>query len=391
MTGRRGGRAVFACALAAAMAMGLCGACGPKEPAAKAPGEPVAVAPEPPQPPVTPKPEPPVPPVVPPVRPPGEVVAIKPPEDIPPVRKPRPKPVRLDGRDRKSLLAATKDDNPRVRAAAADALGRLDDLEALWPLVQLAARDKDRKVQEAAVGAILRLGPEPDGEVVRRVRKALLDRLPQADLRRKPLQEALPYLGERAGLSMQVHWNDLAFAGVSPMLRVSVTGRGVPIGVLACKLLVAAKPSKPVGFLWCDRWNFGTVEGLAKKKAAKLRRLRRREYSQSGQANREIWRKLCESIPTLRGERVALATAVSHISRSAGVRIQVDWKALQAVGVEVDTRVNGYRDDSRAGWALETILLRAGLGEIDYLIDNGTLIVSTVKALDALMAKSKPK
>jgi hypothetical protein len=363
--------------------------CGPKETREKVtepPAKPVAVKPPPEQPVVKPVPK------EPPVKPPGEEVAVRPPVKVPPVRRPRPrpKPVRLDKRDLKSLLTATKDADPRVRAAAANALGRLGDLQALWPLVQLAARDRDRKVREAAVLAITYLGPETDGEQIRHVRKELRAKLARTDLRRTPLQEALAYLGERSALGMTVHWNGLAFAGVSRDQRLTLRARDAGVGVVACRLLVACKPTKPVGFLWCDRWEFGTVEALARKKAAKLRRLARRRYSQAGKANQETWRKLCQPIPRLRGERVALATAISHIRRAAGVAIEVDWKALQKVGVEVDTRVSGYRDNSRAGWALETILLQAGLGEIDYLVHNGAVLVSSAQALDERM-KAKEK
>ena len=384
--------ALFGCVLGGALVPFVGWGCGPKETRealTEPPAELVAVKPPVTEPPVKPLPEKPVVKPAPkkPHKPPGEEIAIRPPEKIPPIRRPRPKPepVRLDGRDPKSLLAATSDRNPRVRAAAANALGRLGDLQALWPLVQLAARDQDPKVQEAAILGITHLGPETDGQAIRDVRKKLREKLGRLDLQHTPLQEALAYLGERAALSMTVHWSDLAFAGVSRDQRLTLRARDAAAGVVACRLLVACKPTKPVGFLWCDRWEFGTVEVLAQKKAAKLRRLARRRYSQAGQANQETWRKLCQPIPKLRGERVALATAISHIRRAAGVAIEVDWKALQKVGVEVDTRLGGYRDNSRAGWALETILLQAGLGEIDYLVHNGAVLVSSAQALDERM------
>lgn len=324
---------------------------------------------------------------------PAAELAVKLKDDNPIVRRRAATALGLRGEPRgvPSLLDATADPDPQVRAAAAAALGRLDDLRALWPLVQLAARDRDPRVQEAALGAILSLGPEEDARTLGVVRERLVRKVTKVALTDAPLWDVVRFLGDVSGMGYEIHFGDLVAAGIDRDHRISLRGSDVPLGVLACRMLVACKPKEPVGFLWCPPLTYSTVEGFAKAKAgsrrAKRRQRARARYCQTGRANRETWDKLSRRIPKVYFTDEELAKAVERLSRAGGVRIQVDWPTLRECGIDPTTEVNIHLTGASGRTALRVLADDVGAGgtTIDWLIVDGAVVLSTAKAIDKRM------
>jgi hypothetical protein len=91
--------------------------------------------------------------------------------------------------------------------------------------------------------------------------------------------------------------------------------------------------------------------------------------------NTQLDRRLAD----IRFSGQCLVDVIDFLKDVTGMRIQVDWPALQAAGVGKDTEVSSKLKDARASEALDTILSQApgAGGNLTHVNDNGILLITT--------------
>lgn len=102
------------------------------------------------------------------------------------------------------------------------------------------------------------------------------------------------------------------------------------------------------------------------------------EASES-EADRETHRRLQQSVPEIRFEAIGFEAVVDFLRDLQGLNIHVNWKALEAAGIDRDTEITTKLRDVRFEKALGLILDDVGGGDIPlgYVIDEGVIQIST--------------
>jgi len=97
------------------------------------------------------------------------------------------------------------------------------------------------------------------------------------------------------------------------------------------------------------------------------------------ETNRETRRKLQQTVPEIRFEAIGFENVIDFLRDLQGVNIHVNWKALEAAGIERDAEVTTKLKDVRFEKALSLILDDVGAGDVPlaYIIDEGVIQVST--------------
>lgn len=88
-------------------------------------------------------------------------------------------------------------------------------------------------------------------------------------------------------------------------------------------------------------------------------------------------------IPTVRFDATPLSDAIDFIRDAVKANIQVDWKTLEAAGIDRSTPVTFHLRSITARKALDTILREAGAGaKLAYDVDENTVEITTQEESD---------
>lgn len=103
----------------------------------------------------------------------------------------------------------------------------------------------------------------------------------------------------------------------------------------------------------------------------------RRLYSEAPQGPAR--QSLDTKLPEMNGHDVPLATALEQIREASGLKIEVNWDALKAGGVNQGTTVNFRLTNVRTSKALDIILAAASSGttRLCYTVGTDRVLVST--------------
>ena len=318
------------------------------------------------------------------------------------------------------LLVGLYDPNATVRRSAAVALGRLDDPEALWPLIQTGAGDPDAKVRQAAVEAVTWLGPDPDSERTRSVREKLLSRtVRRLTFRDIDFKDAIQFFREYSDTSIHVNWRPLQPLGADPDLKINLEMRDATLGEVLCRTLTAT--GRPVGFLIVHHGNplyissiADVTEGVRAMRRYRARIASLRRWGERTAEGRRTLGKLQTSIKAPQFKDTRLDEVIRYLHDLTGVEFVVDWPALKEAGIEPATPIalvwdsrgrkkgeapvlptggSFYRTPSveRGLWG---ILARASERSADdeipqYVVDGKIVFISTAAGVDRRMAGRK--
>ena len=93
-----------------------------------------------------------------------------------------------------------------------------------------------------------------------------------------------------------------------------------------------------------------------------------------------------ENLSELKFTDVALSSALDYLRDISGANIVVDWKSLQAVGVDQNSLINVHLRNISLRKALAVVLSEAGNGnELTYYWDENVLTVTTQQQADTIM------
>lgn len=292
------------------------------------------------------------------------------------------------------LILQLQDSDPKARIAAAQELAKLRAIEALGPLIHLAARDNDPAVRDAAAEAVTWLGPEPESRINLIVRKRLMERLPKLDIQDKEGHDVLISFGETAALSLRGHWGQ-----VDPRTKVTIHATNITMAEAYCRLFSQIDDS--VGFiLGTDSpIYFSLIPVLTSEvlgyRAQEAYRHELNQWAAKHQDGAETLRKLQTHFPK---EEATAKDALNSLAQAAEVEIQVDWDALKEQGITDDQKIHlgsPYEKGSlpydepveKAIWwvlhGLERDSDKLSPSPIEYIVDGTVIRVSTHDKIQA--------
>lgn len=99
---------------------------------------------------------------------------------------------------------------------------------------------------------------------------------------------------------------------------------------------------------------------------------------ETAKRNAETEQLLKRTMPEVRCDQVALSEVVDFYKDSLGLNIFVDWKALEAAGIQPTTPVSLQLKNVRASEALR-LALRSVSANLGYMIENGIVVITTLR------------
>jgi hypothetical protein len=95
--------------------------------------------------------------------------------------------------------------------------------------------------------------------------------------------------------------------------------------------------------------------------------------------------QLGRTLPELKLDGVGLADALDFIRDVSGVNMHVEWKTLEAAGINRDTPVNVRLRGVSLRKALNTIMAEAGGGDqVGWTTDDGVVTITTKEKINAI-------
>ena len=95
---------------------------------------------------------------------------------------------------------------------------------------------------------------------------------------------------------------------------------------------------------------------------------------------------LDKRLPAAKLDNVALVDALDFLRDIAGVNIEVDWKALEAINISKNAQINLNLHDVSAGKVLSLILSEAGPGDLlTFYVDQNVVEITTREIADQKM------
>lgn len=91
-------------------------------------------------------------------------------------------------------------------------------------------------------------------------------------------------------------------------------------------------------------------------------------------------------IPEVKFDAVGLSDAIDFLRDIGGLNLRVDWKTLEAAGIDRSTPVTFYLRNVSLRKALDTVLREAGGGQkLAYEIEEGVVEVTTQEEADRIL------
>jgi general secretion pathway protein D len=104
--------------------------------------------------------------------------------------------------------------------------------------------------------------------------------------------------------------------------------------------------------------------------------------SSTSKEDQAVQALLDHRLPTVQLPQVPLADAIDFLRDITTANILVNWKALEADGIDKQTQVTATLHDVKFSKVLDVILQEAGGGKLAYTIDEGVITISTADELN---------
>ena len=108
------------------------------------------------------------------------------------------------------------------------------------------------------------------------------------------------------------------------------------------------------------------------------------EGSGGGPADRAVQAQLDRKLPEVKFDAVSLSDVIDFLRDVSGLNVFVNWKSLEAAGVERNTPVTAQLHDVKFSKALNIILAQSvggGQTKLGYTLDEGVITISTADEL----------
>jgi len=103
--------------------------------------------------------------------------------------------------------------------------------------------------------------------------------------------------------------------------------------------------------------------------------------AEAAKATELVWAKLAAKIDELTFNQVEARDAIQYFREKFAFNVYVDWKSLGDAGVDKSTPVTVKLKDVTVARALRVVLNEIGAEAMDYIVDDGVLVISTRDAL----------
>jgi hypothetical protein len=102
-------------------------------------------------------------------------------------------------------------------------------------------------------------------------------------------------------------------------------------------------------------------------------------------ANQAAAAQLNRTLPEVRFDNIAFADVLDFLRDVTNANIFVNWRAVEAAGIDRNSPVNARLRDVKFSKALETVLrdVGSGKGKLGYVVDEGVITISTESDLQA--------
>lgn len=196
------------------------------------------------------------------------------------------------------------------------------------------------------------------GEAFKKLRRPL----PDVKLNQMRFDDAIQFLENASGVKFDVDWNALEAVGISRTAPVTIHGHGIDSITAMNRILAAAAPKQTL--------SWGVQNGVMKIALARNR-------------TRQMQAFMDRTLPQVQFDKVGLADVFDFLRDVSGVNIIVDWKALEAAGINRNKPVSARLRNVSFSKALSTILDSAGgpRAKLGYRIDDSLLTISTAAQL----------
>ena len=206
--------------------------------------------------------------------------------------------------------------------------------------------------------------------------KKLAQRLPKLDFAGIPLERVFQFLREVGNVNPFIDRRALAKAGVTKKTEVSLHLVNTSLGrALGFVLADADKAEQPLGYMAVG----GCLVVSTRAELAKLSRLPAdlMPPKPTGQGDLAVWKKLAVELPKLVFIASKLSDVVQFLGEAGGVPIEVDWAALEKLGIEKTSPVTVYLSKVSLATGLQFVLLDAGgMGKLACSIRGGKILIS---------------
>ena len=220
--------------------------------------------------------------------------------------------------------------------------------------------------------------PQPAGDVSpqqamkRKVRKIVI---------KDTLRDAIAKYSSLANVKIEVDWPALQAAGVEQTTRVALKMSDLPISELLDLTLVQVE-SKGKGLTWYVDGN--VVRVTAQGPVIHRDRTVPRASSTPRTPERSTRRV---RLKEWRFDNTPASDAFEVVRKSTGVNIYVNWRALEALGIQKDTPISLKASNISTARALDLITdelsgSRGTLERVYWLVDDGVVTISTGEALN---------
>ncbi len=213
--------------------------------------------------------------------------------------------------------------------------------------------------------------------------------VPRIDLEGVALATALNRLSLRTGVALQADWPGLAEAGVTPESPVRLRAQSLPLGQ-ALGLLLASLEGRPavawsvegpaIRIVPAPREPTTQATQPAPRPEMRLRVLPMPARPEAPPAPR----------PIVRGydfQATPLAEVVEFFRATTDVNFFVNWRALEAIGIDRSTPITLQVQDVRPAQAMDLVLEQLNPGQplrqrVFWVLEQGVVTISSGEALD---------
>jgi hypothetical protein len=244
-----------------------------------------------------------------------------------------------------ALILRLQDKDATVRIGTARSLAKLRAVEALGPLIHLAARDNEPSVRDAAAEAVTWLGEDPESGAEVAVREKLLQRLRWLDMDKAEAANVIEFLRDVVGTNINVDWRYFQDRGIGHTTEVTLHGEGRTVAELACRFVTGL--DEGAGFIISSgAMTFSSIPRLETHvrdfRARGAYRESLKQWAMKEPAGKETFKRLqVDMVPGTRFEfEASVEDAIKTLGDGAGVEVRVDWDALRARGVTRETAVD---------------------------------------------------